>query len=93
MVCAQQRKKIPKTILTFFFQLGSFSLFYQVVPFAIFLRFLDVFWITPILYKKESYVEASTLNNEFWSSVRVKPKNNKENEKQVAPVKDKVMLP
>lgn len=68
-------------------------MFYQVVPFALFLRFIDIFWITPILYKKESYVPNSVLGDEFWSSVRIKQKRDSEkNSKPVALVKDRVIV-
>lgn len=69
---------------------GTFSMFYQVVPFALFLRFLDIFWITPILYKKECYIPNSVLSDEFWSSVRIKERRDSEKgSKPKALVKDR----
>lgn len=68
-------------------------MFYQVVPFALFLRFLDIFWITPILYKKECYIANSVLSDEFWSSVRVKERRDSEKGSKPKPlVKDRVIV-
>lgn len=58
-----------------------------------FLRFSDVFWITPVIYKGDAYIEASKLIAEFWSCVRVNPKAKRDRVKegkQDAPAKEKV---
>jgi hypothetical protein len=53
-----------------------------------FLRFSDVFWITPLLYGKEAYIEPSIFNKECWSFVRSDDGSKKENNNQ----KDKVLV-
>lgn len=67
---------------------GSFCAFCQIFPFAMFLRFSDVFWITPLLYGKEAYIEPSIFNKECWSFVRSDDGSKKENNNQ----KDKVLV-
>jgi hypothetical protein len=54
-----------------------------------FLRFSDVFWITPVIYKKDSYIEASKLSAEFWSSIRRDPKSHREKKTKEKPPNDK----
>lgn len=86
-ICTWQSLDIKYVVL------GTFSMFYQVVPFALFLRFLDIFWITPILYKKECYIPNSVLGDEFWSSVRIKERRDSEKgSKAKALVKDRVIV-
>lgn len=58
-----------------------------------FLRFSDIYWITPIIYKKDSYITASELNVELWSSIKkdLKPHREKiKQDKKVHSVKDQV---
>jgi hypothetical protein len=58
-----------------------------------FLRFSDIFWITPIIYKKDSYITASELNVELWSSIKkdLKPHREKiKQDKKAHSVKDQV---
>ena len=40
------------------------------IPVTMFQRFSDVFWLGPLLYKKEAYASLDELNNELWSCVR-----------------------
>ncbi|OBZ86624.1 hypothetical protein A0J61_05326 [Choanephora cucurbitarum] len=45
-------------------------IFCQMIPVTMFQRFSDVFWLGPLLYKKEAYASLDELNNELWSCVR-----------------------
>ncbi|KAG2228670.1 hypothetical protein BDF21DRAFT_451150 [Thamnidium elegans] len=70
---------------------GSFSVFCQIVPYVMFLRFLDIFWITPLIYKKEAIIAASEFNVEFWSCIRkdLKPYREKKKNGTLVKINDK----
>lgn len=38
-----------------------------------FQRFLDIFWIHPVIYKKSAFITRKELNGEFWSCIKIDP--------------------
>ncbi|KAL7332772.1 hypothetical protein PS15p_201773 [Mucor circinelloides] len=62
---------------------GSWNLLGATIPFMAFLRFLDLFWVAPILQGKEAYASMKFLQEEFWVCLRKFPKNKEEERKYV----------
>ncbi|KAI9487648.1 MAG: hypothetical protein EXX96DRAFT_647277 [Benjaminiella poitrasii] len=70
------------------FENSPLCVFCQMIPFTMFLRFLDIFWIHPVIYKKDAYISTSELASELWSSIRIN-KNSKANKENAKPSKKK----
>ncbi|GAN07059.1 hypothetical protein MAM1_0146c06549 [Mucor ambiguus] len=62
---------------------GSWNLLGATIPFMAFLRFLDLFWVAPIVQGKEAYASMKFLQEEFWVCLRKFPKNKEEEKKYV----------
>ncbi|KAI8637594.1 hypothetical protein BD408DRAFT_424313 [Parasitella parasitica] len=57
---------------------GSWNLLGATIPFMAFLRFLDLFWVAPVVQGKEAYASMQFLQEEFWVCLRKFPKTKEE---------------
>ncbi|CEP18267.1 hypothetical protein [Parasitella parasitica] len=62
---------------------GSWNLLGATIPFMAFLRFLDLFWVAPVVQGKEAYASMQFLQDEFWTCLRKFPKTKEEEQKYV----------
>ncbi|KAI8968953.1 hypothetical protein BDF20DRAFT_892461 [Mycotypha africana] len=62
---------------------NSWNLLGATIPFMAFLRFLDLFWVAPMVQGVEAFATQRYLHEEFWSCLRKFPKTKEEEEKYV----------
>lgn len=53
--------------------IGSFTVLCTTIPCITFQRFLDIFWIHPVIYKRPAFISSKDLNGEFWSCIKIDP--------------------
>ncbi|KAI7899657.1 uncharacterized protein BX663DRAFT_563802 [Cokeromyces recurvatus] len=65
------------------FENSVFCIFCQVISFTMFQRFIDIFLIHPVIYKKDAYISASEFNAELLFSIRANNRHKPNDEKKV----------